>query len=292
MRHAHGILTVPADSTIPALVWITMITFQPCMSQRARWIVLAIALPVQWLGLSGCGEPPQPPHESSSAGQSAVAARSAPANSAADEPESPSPPASARTADETETDKASEWLSLFDGESLGKWEITRFGGEGDVEVSDGQIILSQGNDMTGVTWTGEPPARMNYELELEAMRVQGNDFFCGLTFPVGEDPCTLICGGWGGGLTGLSSLDFHDASENETSKWIDYKQDRWYRIRIRVVPGRITAWLDDESLVDVVTTGRKIGIRPEVDLSRPLGIATWRTTGAIRKVRFRSLPAE
>ena len=37
-------------------------------------------------------------------------------------------------------------------------------------------------------------------------------------------------------------------------------------------------------MVNVATEGRKIGIRWEVEASRPLGIATWRTTGAIRNV--------
>ncbi len=180
-----------------------------------------------------------------------------------------------------------KWMSLFDGKSLGNWEPTRFGGEGDVKVENAAIVLERGNDMTGITWKGDPPARMNYEIEIEAQRVDGGDFFCGLTFPVGEDFCSLICGGWGGGLTGLSSLDGHDASENETSKWIDYEKGRWYRIRLRVTEQKIEAWLDDKQIVE--TAGRKIGIRSEVELSKPLGVSTWNTTGAIKSIRLRQL---
>ena len=189
----------------------------------------------------------------------------------------------------TAAGKAEEWISLSDGKTLGNWRSTPFGGEGEVTVKDGQIVMSMGSDMTGVTWKGDPPARMNYEVEVEAMRVEGGDFFCGLTFPVGKDPCTLILGGWGGGMTGLSSLDYRDASENETSQWVSYQNGRWYHIRLRVTPGKIEAWLDDKQIVDVVTTDRKIGIRIECDLSKPLGIATWRTTGAVRAVRVRKL---
>lgn len=178
--------------------------------------------------------------------------------------------------------------SLFDGRALGQWKITDFGGQGNVYVKDGSIFLEMGNYMTGVTWAG-PVVRMNYEIELEAMRVAGSDFFCGLTFPVDANSCSLILGGWGGGLCGLSSLDFYDASENETTQFIEFETGRWYRIRLRVTPNKIEAWLDDEKLVDVVTTGRIIDIRPEVDLSQPLGISTWCTTGAIRNIYLQTL---
>ena len=159
-------------------------------------------------------------------------------------------------------------------------------------VEDGCVMLARGDDMTGITWRGEPPAKMNYEMEVEAKRVDGSDFFCGLTFPVGDDPCPLICGGWGGGMTGLSSLDGNDASRNETSQWINYDKDRWYKIRLRVTSARIEAWLDDKPIIHVETAAHKISIRSEVDPSRPLGIATWRTTGAIRVIRLRKLQAE
>lgn len=201
-------------------------------------------------------------------------------------------PPSQETAPTESPEKADKWTGLFDGKSLGNWISTQFGGEGEVTIEDGCVMLARGDDMTGITWRGEPPAKMNYEIEVEAKRVEGNDFFCGLTFPVGDDPCSLICGGWGGGMTGLSSLDGDDASRNETSQWINYDKDRWYKIRLRISEEKIEAWLDDKQIVNVETAGHKIGIRPEVDPSRPLGIATWRTTGAIRAIRLRKLDDE
>ena len=120
--------------------------------------------------------------------------------------------------------------------------------------------MEMGSYMTGITWTG-PVVRMNYEITLEAMRVQGNDFFCGLTFPVGEKPCTLVLGGWGGSVCGLSNIDYYDASENPTTRVMSFEKDKWYYVRLRVEPNRIRAWLDDEDLVDVDTTDRKIDIR-------------------------------
>jgi hypothetical protein len=146
-----------------------------------------------------------------------------------------------------------------------------------------------GNDLTGVTWAG-PLVRMNYEITLEAMRVSGSDFFCGLTFPVGDKPCSLILGGWGGAVCGLSNIDYYDAANNETTQIVSFEKGKWYRVRLRVTPDKIEAWLDDEKLVDIETTGRKIDIRSEVDLSKPLGIASWQTTAAIRNIKMRKLP--
>jgi hypothetical protein len=176
--------------------------------------------------------------------------------------------------------------SLFDGRTFGKWAKTKFGGEGDIEVKDGTLVIGAGNSLSGVHWTGEHP-KMNYEISLDAMRVDGSDFFCGLTFPVGEDSCSFICGGWGGGVVGLSSLDGSDASENETTGYEEFKNGQWYKIRVRVTDGKIEAWIDDEQRVDVDTEGKRIGVRIEVDLSRPLGIATYNTTAALRDIKLK-----
>ena len=87
---------------------------------------------------------------------------------------------------------------------------------------------------------------------------------------------------------GLSNLDGQDASQNETTKYMAFKTDRWYRIRIRVRPERIQAWIDDEQVVDVDIRQRRIETRPEVDLSKPLGIAAWETRSAVRNIRIRT----
>ncbi len=184
---------------------------------------------------------------------------------------------------------ANEWRSLFDGKSLEGWKATDFGGEGEVHVEDGSLVLDMGNDLTGVTITREVP-RMNYEVELQAMRVDGSDFFCGLTFPVKDDPCSLIVGGWGGGVCGLSSLDGFDASENETTSYKEFKTGQWYPVRLRVTEQKIEAWLDGERIVDVETKGRRISVRSEVERSRPFGLACWRTKAALRDIRVRQLP--
>ncbi len=156
-----------------------------------------------------------------------------------------------------------------------------------MRVENGSIVLERGNDLTGITWTG-PLERLDYEIGVEARRVSGNDFFCGLTFPVGDAHCSFIVGGWAGAVTGLSTLDGQDASENETTTIKNFEDGRWYAVRVRVTAERIQAWIDDAVWADVKTAGRRIGIRPEVDASRPLGIASWRTTAALRNIRVRN----
>jgi hypothetical protein len=178
--------------------------------------------------------------------------------------------------------------SLFDGKSLSGWKKTAFGGEGEVEVADGRIVMQAGNPMTGITWTGAYP-KIDYEISLQAMRTGGSDFFCGLTFPVGESPCSFIVGGWGGGVVGLSSLNGSDASENETTKYQEFESNRWYAIRVRVTKKKIEAWIDQKQMVDVDTDGVRISIRPEVELSRPLGISCYATTAALREIKIRRL---
>ena len=90
-------------------------------------------------------------------------------------------------------------------------------------------------------------------------------------------------------MTGFSSLDGDDASENETTRIRNYEENRWYTVRVRVEAERLQAFVDEESFADVKTTGRRISIRPEVQDSRPLGIASWRTKAALRAIRLRTL---
>jgi hypothetical protein len=174
---------------------------------------------------------------------------------------------------------------LFDGRTLKGWEITNFGTQGRVFVSGDQVILGMGDGCTGITWKEDFPTA-DYEVTLEAMRVDGNDFFCGMTFPVGKDPCSLIVGGWGGTVVGLSSINGMDASENETMQIRQFEKDRWYRIRLKVTGTTIQAWIDDEIVIDFTIGYNSLSIRPEVELSKPFGIASWRTTAAIRNIRF------
>jgi len=184
---------------------------------------------------------------------------------------------------------AAAWKSLFDGKSLAGWKSAGYIGGGKIQVKEGAVVLGKGERMTGVVYTRGDFPTMDYEVAVEGKKLAGDDFFCTTTFPVGKDFCSLVVGGWGGQVVGLSSLNHMDASENETATSQDFKKDQWYRVRIRVSKDRIQAWIDDKHMVDADTTDKKISIRFECDNCKPFGICTWDTVGAVRAIRVRPL---
>ena len=182
------------------------------------------------------------------------------------------------------------WQFLFDGRELGAWRESNFGTEESVSIVDGELRLAFGSPLSGVTWSGDFP-RNRYELALVAKRVAGTDFFCGVTFPVGEQYCSLILGGWGGAVCGLSCLDGRDASENETTRLRYFATGQEYDVRLRVANGHVSVWLDHERMIHQSLAGRIISLRPEVEPSKPLGIAAYATQAAFREIRYRRLEA-
>jgi len=182
-------------------------------------------------------------------------------------------------------------IELFDGQTLKNWKVPEFGGEGKVSVKDGQLIIGQGEPMSGVTWAGGELPNVDYEITFEAQRVEGSDFFGTITFPVQKSTCSFVLGGWGGGVTGLSSLDGYDASENQTTNYQQFEKGKWYGVRVRVTQTKIEVWLDEQQVVDVDYSDKKVGIRIEVELSKPLGFTTYRTTGAIRELKLVEIKA-
>ena len=187
--------------------------------------------------------------------------------------------------------KTVAWQSLFDGKSLQGWRETPFTGRGKVKVENGTIILAGGNPMTGITWTGNYP-KSDYEIRFEAARLEGSDFFASLTFPVGDSFATWVLGGWGGDIVGISSIDGWDASDNETRSYFNFEGGHWYGMRLQVTAGRIQAWIGEQQIVNVGIEGRTVGLRfGEIERSAPLGFASYATTGGLRKIEYRLLPA-
>ena len=153
------------------------------------------------------------------------------------------------------------------------------------------LRLGWGESLSAIRWTGEPPGPP-FEIELEARRIDGTDFFCGLTFPARPtgECLTWIVGGWGGSLVGLSSIDGRDAAENETGIHRTFEKERWYRLRLKREEESVAAWIDDERVLGIDTSGRNLSLRPgPVNSCAPFGLATWQTTGEFRNLRWRRL---
>jgi hypothetical protein len=195
----------------------------------------------------------------------------------------------------TTADKKPEWKNLFDGKTLNGWKKSDFGGGGEVHFESSYknftnlMVIDMGEALSGVTWTNDVP-RTGYEIEVEAMRINGSDFFCGLTFPVEKEHATWVLGGWGGAVVGISSIDGNDASENETTKFMAFEKNKWFNIRLRVTKEKIEGWINDEKLVNQELAEHKISMRPgEIELAVPLSISTYQSSTAIRSIKLRKL---
>ncbi|MFO0901818.1 MAG: hypothetical protein U0939_02390 [Pirellulales bacterium] len=189
-----------------------------------------------------------------------------------------------------ETQREQRW-PRFNGRDLTGWQIASrdfFDKHGEVGWRDGAVHLGVGRPGTAISWTGEMP-RIDYEVTLEAKRVSGDDFFCGLTFPIHEAYCTLILGGWGGGTTGLSNIDGFSAVENETTDYLEVKPNHWHRVRLRAARRQILAEVDGRKIVDLDPTDKKFEIWWEQEPVRPFGIASWNTAAALRSLKVTSL---
>ena len=219
-------------------------------------------------------------------------------------------------------------------------------------VKNGELHIENGLVITGVNFTNKTILpKTNYEITYQAKKVNGSDFFALLTFPVGEKHASFVTGGWGGAVTGVSSINSMDASENNTTIYLKYNKDQWYTFRLRVTPENLSVWMNPgEHLIPLKATvasivkayqakeakaGKKltakqaeaalrklnpdldanipardtiyfpgeaqiidenikdkvVEMRPgEIELSAPLGFATFQSYGVIRNVRLRKLP--
>ena len=195
---------------------------------------------------------------------------------------------------------AGAWTPLFDGKTLESWRvIERFPGgptwwEGDrggkVRVIDGRVVLEPGDPLTAMSWTGEFP-RDDYEIALEAMRLEGN-FACPvICFPVGAESCRFMAGGWANSVVGIGTVDGRTALRNVTTRRMGTATNIWYRVRLRVSKARVQAWLDDQQVVDLARAGRRFGTIP----GWPADALTFCSFGrssviTLRDIRLRRLP--
>jgi hypothetical protein len=180
--------------------------------------------------------------------------------------------------------------------SLIEWKQVEWGGSGAVSYSGETGILSigTGTPMTLAKWDGELAdlPMDNYEIRWEARRIDGEDFFCGLTFPVGsaEHCLTFIAGGWRGQVTGISNVNGYDAAENQTRVWVPFENGRWYQFRLEVTSAMIRAEVDGRQIIALHRPGKILEMRSgEMEWLKPLGFGTWRSSGQIREVTVREL---
>jgi hypothetical protein len=87
-------------------------------------------------------------------------------------------------------------------------------------------------------------------------------------------------------MTGLSSIDGYDAANNLTGNLYHFASGWWYPIRLKVSDEKIEAWIGDEKIVDFTINGSDLSLRWEVESSVPFGITTYRTTGALRRIKL------
>jgi hypothetical protein len=155
----------------------------------------------------------------------------------------------------------------------------------------GILRIQWGESLSAIRWKGAP-VTLPFEVEWEARRIDGSDFFSGLTFParVSGESLTWVVGGWGGALVGISSIDGKDAAENESTRHRSFEKGRWYRLKLRREGERLATWIDGEPVLDLDTSGKTLGLRPgPIDCCAPFGLATWQTTGEFKGLRWRAL---
>jgi hypothetical protein len=192
----------------------------------------------------------------------------------------------------TETAESQKAIVLIRPDSLVGWKPTDFFRAGTVSVKEGVLTLGKGAPMTGVTWQGEELPRTDFELAFTARRVEGDDFFAAVTFPVGEGFLTFVNGGWSGAVTGLSSIDGADASENETNCQFDFVNGTWYRFVLRVSGLKVVVTVDGKTIVDFDGTERSLKTRVESRPSQPLGFACYGCIGEIKDATLKRIPAK
>ena len=198
------------------------------------------------------------------------------------------PPTTKPSTTKPATRPMDEGVSLFDGKTLGKWKVMDYAGAGEPHVEDGTLILPVGERLTAVVWTGEFP-KVDYEVSFQAQRIDGTDFFVGLTFPIVDSHASLILGGWGGATCGISSIDGEDAVHNDVRSFRTFEKGKWYRVRLRVTAKKLETWVDDDKIIDLDTTGKKLSLRSDIEESKPLGFASFATTSGLKDIRMKSV---
>lgn len=187
--------------------------------------------------------------------------------------------------------KEGKWVSMFDGKSLDGWKPftkTEYSKGGKVEVKENSIHIAEGFPYSYIQWKGKFP-KENYEVFLRTMKPDGNDIFCGILFPVGTNYCSLVLGGWGNSITGLSCIDNMAAADNEYAVMNSYTTNKWYKVTLRVTGTNIMTWVGGKKLIDVDRSKHEISPYFGLEMMAPFGVFTFGTPGAFEEISVRRL---
>ena len=66
-----------------------------------------------------------------------------------------------------------------------------------------------------------------------------------------------------------------------------FENGRDYHVLLQVRSDHLTVQLDGQPLLHASLAGRRLSLRPEVELSTPLGIASFATRARVRTLRWR-----
>lgn len=183
--------------------------------------------------------------------------------------------------------KPQRW-EMLEAAMLPQWETVAIEGAGKPQMGPGEFVLPEGAPMTAVRfggWEAMGLPVVDYAIEYEAMRVAGQDFFGAVTFPIRslKTCATLVNGGWGGGLVGISNIDEQSANENATRSEHRFVNGQWYRFRLEVRSEEIKGWLDGRLIINASLKARTISLRAgDIEQCAPFGLATYGTTGKVR----------
>lgn len=185
-----------------------------------------------------------------------------------------------------------EW-KLLGSEFAHSWEKAGIADEGSFTILHGEIRLQPGRPMTGARFAAWRSLKMpltDYAIDYQAMRLEGDDFFGTVTFPVDDTHVSLIVGGWGGSVVGISSIDDMDANENTTRGNGVFPNNVWHKVHVEVRDNDLQVWIDSKLFVNVSTKGHKLGLRPgDIEKCAPFGFASYATHAHIRDVVIRRL---
>jgi formylglycine-generating enzyme required for sulfatase activity len=161
-----------------------------------------------------------------------------------------------------------------------------------VVVEDGCLTLGEGFPITGIAWKSEFP-KTDYELCLEVKRIDGNDTFCGIVFPVGQQHLAVNVGGWRGDWVGLEYIDGKGCGETGFKARVPFQAQKFYQVRLRVTQEAIQLWVEGEEVIKCTDIAKKqFSVYGPWTPLMPFGLHSWGTKSGIRSIRLRRLSTD